>query len=38
MELLDLYDKQGREEESEALWHRIRHILLLATFLKNKLH
>ena len=38
MELLDLYDKQGREEESEALWHRIRDILLLATFLKNKLH
>ena len=35
--LLDLYDKQGREEESEALWHRIRDILLLATFLKNNL-
>ena len=32
MELVELYDKQGREEESEALWKRIRAILFLAAF------
>lgn len=31
MELVELYDKQGREEESEPLWKRIREILLLAS-------
>ncbi|MBS2004313.1 MAG: tetratricopeptide repeat protein [Cyanobacteria bacterium SZAS LIN-5] len=38
MDLLDLYDKLGRETEATALWERIRNILLLATFLKARQH
>jgi len=31
MELVEIYDKQGREIESETHWKRIREILLLAS-------
>jgi hypothetical protein len=32
MELFELYDNQTREDESEAVWKRIRQILLSAKF------